>query len=280
MSKNRVKYPTNPLISYLNINSLRNNIIDVREVTGKVSLDYFVISETKLDESFPSAQFNISNYEIRNRRDRDKNGGRLIEFVRKGFITKRLKDYETQICETICSEFTVSKKKWICFNVYRPPSYDNLIIFFEELTKSVCKSLNTYDNIIVMGDFNIDINKNEATDHDKLDVFCNTLNLTNLVKSDTCFTNNHKSTIDLFLTNKPRSYQFTSVTETGLTDYHRLITTFMKSYFSRLKPKIIHYRNFKRFDEQKFIDDVKNAIFLLKQMTPMKITQLQQTLSL
>ena len=112
-----------------------------------------------------------------------------------------------------------------------------------------------------MGDFNIDINKNEAIGHDKLDVFCITLNLTNLVKSDTCFTNNHKSTIDLFLTNKPRSFQFTSVTETGLRDYHRLITTFMKSYFSRLKPKIIHYRNFKRFDEQKFIDNVKNADF-------------------
>ena len=55
------------------------------------SFDYFVISETKLDESFPSTQFNISNYEIRSRRDRDKNGGGLIEFVRKGFITKGLK---------------------------------------------------------------------------------------------------------------------------------------------------------------------------------------------
>ena len=145
--------------------------------------------------------------------------------------------------------------------MYRPPSYNNLIILFEELTKSVCKSLNTYDNIIVMRDFNIDINKNEAIGHSKLDTFCNTLNLTNILKSDTCFTNNHKSTIDLFLTNKPRSFQFTSVTETGLSDYHRLITTFMKSYFCRLKPKIIHYRNFKRFDVQKFIDDLKNADF-------------------
>ena len=58
-----------------------------------------------------------------------------------------------------------------------------------------------------------------------------------------------------------RSFQFTSVTETGLSDYHRLITTFIKSHFSRLKPKIIHYRNFQRFDEQKFIADVKNADF-------------------
>ena len=66
LSKNRLKYPTNPLIDYLNINSLRNKIIDVRDVIGKLSLDCCVISETKSDESVPSAQFNISNYEIRN----------------------------------------------------------------------------------------------------------------------------------------------------------------------------------------------------------------------
>ena len=35
----------------------------------------------------------------------------------------------------------------------------------------------------------------------------------------------------------------------------------MKSHFSILKPKIIHYRNFIRFDEQKFIAGVKNADF-------------------
>ena len=66
LNKNRLKYPTNPLIDYLNINSLRNKIIDVRDVIGKLSLDYCVISETTSDESVPSAQFNISNYEIRN----------------------------------------------------------------------------------------------------------------------------------------------------------------------------------------------------------------------
>ena len=83
MYENRLKHPRNPLIGYLNINSLRNNIVDAREVFGKLQLDHFVLSETKLDDSFPSAKFYIENFEIRNRRDRDKNGGGLIEFVRK-----------------------------------------------------------------------------------------------------------------------------------------------------------------------------------------------------
>ena len=42
----------------------------------------------------------------------------------------------------------------------------------------------------------------------------------------------------------------------------------MKSRFSGLKPKIIRYRNFKRFDEQKFIVDVKSANFSFETYDP------------
>ena len=108
--ENRLKHPRNPLVGYLNINSLRNKVVDARGVFGKLQLDYFVLSETKPDDSFPSAQLYIKNIEIRNRRDRDKNGGGLIEFVRKGFITKKIKEYETKVSKTIASEFTISKK--------------------------------------------------------------------------------------------------------------------------------------------------------------------------
>ena len=87
-----MKYPRNPLIGYLTINSLRNKIIDIRELIGRLQLDYFVISETMLDPSFPSAQFHIGDYEIRDRRDGSKSEGGLIEFVKKGIITQRLKD--------------------------------------------------------------------------------------------------------------------------------------------------------------------------------------------
>ena len=79
---------------------------------GRLQLDYFVISETKLDSSFPSAQFHIGNYEIRNRRDRGKSEGGLIEIVKKGIITKRLKDLESNLSETICTEITISRKRW------------------------------------------------------------------------------------------------------------------------------------------------------------------------
>ena len=159
LRKLRLKYPQYLFIGYLNISSLRNKRIDVREMIGRLQLDYFVISETKLDSSFPSAQFHLGNYEIRKRRDRDKSGGGLTEFVKKGIIIKRLKDLETNLSDTICTEITISKKRWFCMNVYRPPSSTNIDTFFAELAVFLSKAVNKFDNLIVMGDFNIDITK-------------------------------------------------------------------------------------------------------------------------
>ena len=52
--------------------------------------------------------------------------------------------------------------------VYRSPFYNNFIIFFEKLTKFVCIVLNTCDNVIVMCDFNINVNKDVGKDYNKL----------------------------------------------------------------------------------------------------------------
>ena len=92
------------MIGYLNINSLRNKLTDLKYL----SLYYFILSETKLDESFPNAQFTLDDYEIRARRDSNKFRGGLIEYVRKGLICKRTNKYEPKSNERICSEITFS----------------------------------------------------------------------------------------------------------------------------------------------------------------------------
>ena len=83
------------------------------------------------------------------------------------------------------------------------------------------------------------------------------MNLTNLIKTETCFTKSNESLIDLFLTNKLLSFQKTRVTETGLSDYHNLISTFFKSHFIRLRPRVITYRNYKKVDENVFLNDLQ-----------------------
>ena len=91
----------------------------------------------------------------------------------------------------------------------------------------------------VMGDFNIDLNKTDCIGFGKLEEFCDNFNLTNTIKRNTCFTKNNKSKTDLLLTNKAMSFQLTNTTETGVSDCHKLISSFMKSYISHLKAKTI-----------------------------------------
>ena len=67
LQEERRKYLNNPLICYSNINCVRNKIADLRIITQSLPLDYFVLSETKLDESFQNARLNLDDYEIQAR---------------------------------------------------------------------------------------------------------------------------------------------------------------------------------------------------------------------
>ena len=162
------------------------------------------------------------------------------------------------ISESVCSEITIYGKKWFCMGIYRPPNFNNLDTFFKEVNNSLCKASLTYENCIIVGDFNIDINT-AGIEFDKIDKFYNLFDLTNLIKTETCCTKNYKSTIDLFLTNGSLSFQKTRTTETGTSDFHKLILTFLKSRHTRLKPKIIYYRKYKYFNEELFLKDLENS---------------------
>ena len=98
------------MIGYLNLNSLRDKLTDLRVVLKYLSLDYFVLSETKLGESFPNVQFTLDGYQIRARRERNTFGVGLIAYVPKSLICKRIAKYELKPSECLCSEITFSEK--------------------------------------------------------------------------------------------------------------------------------------------------------------------------
>ena len=81
------------------------------------------------------------------------------------------------------------------------------------------------------------------------------------VHSETCFMKNRKSIIDLILTNKPLHFQKMHVVETGLSDCHKMISTFFKACSSKLKTKVIYYRSYKKFNESDFLCSLNKANF-------------------
>ena len=87
-----------------------------------------------------------------------------------------------------------------------------------------------------------------------------TYNLSKLVKSATCFKSSKATLLDVLLTNKPKSFQKTFVCETGLSDCHKLVLTIFISTFTELQPKVVKYRSYKNFDENKFCHDLDQIL--------------------
>ena len=204
------KYHSNPFIRYLNINSLSNKIDALRQICKISPLEILCADETKLDSSFPNSQFRIDGYIFSPyRRDRDNHGGGEIVFIREGLITKRLENLETKISETICLELTVSNKKWFVLFAYRPPQENNKYMFFNELNETLSKAVNSYENIIVIGDLNIDVSDHDKDRNNYLSDFVDTFSLSNLINKKTCHKNVSGTTIDIMLTNRPNYFQKT-----------------------------------------------------------------------
>ena len=59
----------------------------------KDKIDISLVSETKLDSSFPSGKFVIKCYSTPFRLYRNQNGGGLLLYVREGIPCKILKEY-------------------------------------------------------------------------------------------------------------------------------------------------------------------------------------------
>ena len=136
------------------------------------------------------------------------------------------------------------------------PHKENIPNFVNQLGPVLDHYIAKYENFLLLGDFNSEMSETVMRD------FCDTYNLTNLIKEPTCFKNVlNPSTIDLILTNRPRRFQNSVAVETGLSDHHKLTITVMKSLFQKQDPITILYRDYKSFDQELFRNDLLRDLY-------------------
>ena len=150
--------------------------------------------------------------------------------------------------EAIFIEMNLRSKKWLSCFTYNP-NKSLLERHLNQIQAELDFFCKNYKHLLILGDFNANISEPTLTS------FCTLFKLKNLVKEPTCYKNpNNPSCIDLFLTNCARRFHNTGVFETGLSDFHKLVVTLLRSKLESLPPKIISYRTYKQFNEGKFKD--------------------------
>ena len=133
----------------LNINYLRNKFDWLVRILQN-NLDILLISETKIDSSFPTAQFQIEGYTTY-RLDRNANGGGILLYIGEDMPSTLLNS--DMSIESFYIEINIRKKKWLLVGTYNPNK--NLISnYLKEIDKNVDSYSSKYDNFILLGDFN------------------------------------------------------------------------------------------------------------------------------
>ena len=121
----------------LYVNFVRNKKGAVQELITN-NIDICLLSETKIDESFPNQQFNISNYKTF-RRDRNKHGGGLLFYINENISCKLINDeIISSDIDMIMFEFLVKTRNWLCIGLYESPS-QNKNYFLDVLSKVLSK---------------------------------------------------------------------------------------------------------------------------------------------
>ena len=198
-----LEHAKNFKIGHINANSIGG--LKFEEIRHWLELNYFdllVITETKLNSTFPDSQFQVHGFRLL-RNDRNRCGGGVAMFIRSNIPFMRAKRLESFIdIECVAVRLKLSNS-WTTFvGLYRPPSLDKstwkleMCNLFETVTEMS-------KDVFILGDFNCDmLNPNKPPNQgrdlmDIMDIFA----FENLISGATRITDNSQTLLDLVLTN-------------------------------------------------------------------------------
>ena len=172
-------------------------------------------------------------------------------FVRDD-IPSNLLTIEEKPIEIFYVELNLRNSKWLINCSYNPHK-NSIGNHLNRISESLDLLSSDYEKMIFLGDFNV------TDDEHHMKSFCENYGLKNLIRQPTCYKNpSNPVCIDLILPNVPRSFQSTCVVETGLSDFHLMTLTVMRKSFKNYQPKMINYRSYKNFLNEKYRETLIN----------------------
>ena len=158
------------IFGQININSIRNKFELLFSLVSN-NIDVLLISETKIDNTFPVSQFCVPGYSVPFRLDRTGNGGGIMLYVKEHIPCRMLSKFtfEKEI-EAFAIEINLRKVKWLLVCSYNV-NLCNLPVHLNHIEKAIEFYSKSCDKILIAKDFNAEVSDI------KLDTFCSIWNL-------------------------------------------------------------------------------------------------------
>ena len=195
-------------IVHLNIRSLPRKIDQLRTILQGSNIDIVTLSETWLHAKVDSQMIDIQGYisyrldrNTQNTNSKTKRGGGLIAYVKSSldvYVQKEEcssnRDIEVQWLKILRK----NSKTILLANVYRPPPGK-----VDQAIKSIEKGLTVLqepnEEIVILGDFNIDYKNKKSMNYKKLKFFERSSSLEQQISTATRNTKNSSTLLDVAL---------------------------------------------------------------------------------
>ena len=249
-------HQNNFVFIHVNVNSFRHKFAHLQEILSQHRVDYFAISESKIDDSFPDAQFAVQGYNIF-RQDNTSSSGGLIIYVRSDIPHRRLVNAECNNdgIESLCIELTIGKTKTVFSCVYKHPKVKH-VVFKESICQMADHLLQSYSDLVFLGDMNSCPTKSPV-----ISELCDIYGLHNLIDQPTCFKGTIPSLIDVILVTNRKKYSGVLNCNCCVSDVHNFIGAATRRFAPLRKPRHVFYRSYRNFNDADFCHAVSSAPF-------------------
>lgn len=221
------------------------------------------LTETHLDNSVDDEVINIPGYSIY-RHDRDKNGGGVAIYIQNHIPVKVMKELMDPYVEALWLQIHLPHLKPLFVGCcYRPPR--SLVNYTDDIC-TMLQKVSEYDReFYFLGDFNINFLDKSCALKERLLMVMNECNLSQRLNVPTrIFSNNEgvksSTCIDHIYTNAAELCSKAISRPVGFSD-HNVIAMVRYTKVPKPGPKIMLQRSYKFFNENNFIEDIKNVIW-------------------
>ena len=275
-SFNYKKDPDKFSIFHTNIGSIVKHIDELRDTLSMMNFEFDIIgiTETKIKEGVkPKVSIDIEGYKCYHKDTEADKGGTLI-YISEKFNCKRRLDlekilYKSEVLESSVLEIMNSNKKNILITcIYRHPSMDlkefnrDFLVPFMEITEKEKKKH------FILGDFNVDLMKidDDPNSSSFFDTLTSNLFVPHIVHP-TRVTPTTKTLIDNIFSNTTHFMNGISGNLTlSLSDHLAQFLIIPEQLNHKRSLNNMYTYDMKNFDEEKFMDDVKNVEWTIKKL--------------
>ena len=216
------------LIIHLNINSIQNKFEELKILNQAIKAHVLVISETKIDSSYPNSQFTLNGY-CMYCKDRAKGGWGLIAYIACNIPSRKIalaKPYKA--LEAIAVEAKIGGRDILFLAVYRPPKqsvkginlrHKYLELVEQEINDIVMWASLRKQSVVLMGDLNMDrLRPNEREGKILIDME-EVNNLQCMISEPTRITPNSATLLDVILTTTPELFRKCGTYDPEISDH-------------------------------------------------------------